>query len=359
MRSRSNGGVIGAYALPNQNRANGVFFIHDAAIFNTGANPIWPLASGFIYSATGGTITTAADNINYKVHTFTSNSTFTVSDGAGELEILMVGGGGSGGSVTSSASYQYLAGGGGGGGAVILIKTWVNPGTVFTVTVGPGGTNPNSSPSGRYFGGSSYVTSTAGHSYQASGGGPGGLVNQSTEVVPSTGGSGGGGWAGLAAGGGSGASAQLGQEYGTVYANAGGSGNSMSGSAAYGGGGGGAGGAGYDGYYSSNNTLSSNGGAGWNWSRTNAYYGSGGGGGRTWLGGDAGQGGISGPASASQNYGNGAYVTSQSSGSSGGDVSAGWYYGVGGGGSVANAINGTYYGGNGGPGTVIFCYRYK
>ena len=70
MRSRSNGGVIGAYSLPNQNYANGVFFIHDAAIYNTGLNPIWPLAAGFIYSATGGTITTAVDNSNYKVHTF-------------------------------------------------------------------------------------------------------------------------------------------------------------------------------------------------------------------------------------------------------------------------------------------------
>ena len=99
MRSRSNGGVIGSYALPNQNNANGVFFIHDAAIYNTGLNPIWPLSTtgGILYSVSGtGTTSVALDNSNYKLHTLTSNGTFTVTTGAAFIEIFMVGGGGAG-----------------------------------------------------------------------------------------------------------------------------------------------------------------------------------------------------------------------------------------------------------------------
>ena len=110
MRSRSNGGIIGAYGLPTQNYANGVFFIHDAAIYNTGASPIWPLATGFIYSATGGTISTAADNSNYKVHTFTSNSTFTITTGSAYIDIFMVGGGGAGGLHWYGVGYYYEIG---------------------------------------------------------------------------------------------------------------------------------------------------------------------------------------------------------------------------------------------------------
>ena len=123
MRSRSNGGIIGAYALPTQNYANGVFFIHDAAIYNTGTSPIWPLGTGYIYSATGGTISTAVDNSNYKTHTFTANGTFTVVNGSGPMEILVVGGGGSarGGSAGAGparygfAGYSGSNGFGGGG----------------------------------------------------------------------------------------------------------------------------------------------------------------------------------------------------------------------------------------------------
>ena len=46
-------------------------------------------------TATGGTITT---NGNYKVHSFTSSGTFTVT-GTGTVEYLVVGGGGGGGTV--------------------------------------------------------------------------------------------------------------------------------------------------------------------------------------------------------------------------------------------------------------------
>ena len=164
MRSRSNGGVIGAYALPTQNYANGVFFIHDAAIYNTGPNPIWPLGTGFIYSATGGTISTAVDNPNYKLHTFTANGTFTVATGSAYIEILLVGGGGPGGTGrTNSTGEYYVCGGGGAGGSVTLVESvFVNPGTTFTVEVGQGGTVAiGSTPPTD--GNPSRVTSNAGH----------------------------------------------------------------------------------------------------------------------------------------------------------------------------------------------------
>ena len=56
--------------------------------------------------ATGGVVTTDG---NYKIHTFLSNGTFTVIDGYGDIEYLIVAGGGGGG------SYAYSAGGGAGG----------------------------------------------------------------------------------------------------------------------------------------------------------------------------------------------------------------------------------------------------
>ena len=42
-------------------------------------------------TATGGTITTVG---NYKVHSFTSSGTFTITSGSGTIEYLVVGGGG-------------------------------------------------------------------------------------------------------------------------------------------------------------------------------------------------------------------------------------------------------------------------
>ena len=82
--------------------------------------------------ATGGNVSTVG---NFTIHTFTSNGTFTVSDGTlTELDVLVVGGGGGGG--------RYV-GGGGGGGAVLttLIERQANPGDVssFPVVVGGGG----------------------------------------------------------------------------------------------------------------------------------------------------------------------------------------------------------------------------
>jgi len=87
-------------------------------------------------TATGGTITTDGD---YKVHTFTTGGTFTVTQvgSIGTIEILVVAGGAGGGGSWGAAA----AGGGGGGGAGGLIHNsgYTVTATGYTVTVGLGG----------------------------------------------------------------------------------------------------------------------------------------------------------------------------------------------------------------------------
>ena len=82
--------------------------------------------------ATGGN--TVADIGGYRIHTFISSGTFTVTSGD-NVEVLVVGGGGSGGTSTGGL------GGGGGGGAGGLIYNLYNTITaqVYNVTVGNGG----------------------------------------------------------------------------------------------------------------------------------------------------------------------------------------------------------------------------
>lgn len=278
MRSRSNGGVIGAYALPTQQYANGVFFIHDAAIFNTGSNPIWPLATGYFptFSNTGGTsVVTSANNSSYKLATFNTSGTLTLSAGSGYVDILVVGGGGAGGGGTTTTTTQF-AGGGGGAGAVISYSFFVNGPTVFTCT--PGGGGAGSSSTNGANGSSSSITSNTGLSLTAAGGGW--ASGYSTGNAPSTVGSssgGGSGWylagtpsyVNMDAGPRSNSSPQLGNIGGIGYANANGS--------LFGGGGGGAGSVGYTG-----NTqivaasVASYGGDGYYWNKNGLYYGAGG-----------------------------------------------------------------------------------
>ncbi|MCZ2337817.1 MAG: hypothetical protein LC127_06360 [Chitinophagales bacterium] len=78
-------------------------------------------------SATGGTITTDGD---YKVHTFTSSRTFTVTTGSGNVQVLVVGGGGSG--VSSTAR-------GGGASWLIYESAYDVIAQSYTVTEGVGG----------------------------------------------------------------------------------------------------------------------------------------------------------------------------------------------------------------------------
>jgi len=109
---------------------------------------------GTSITATGGTITTFG---NYKVHTFNSSGTsFTITSGSGNLEVLVIGGGGGGGGSNPS----YSTSGGGGGGGLVYNPFFVgNPGA-YSVTVGAGGTAGNSS-SGGTGGSSSFSTITA------------------------------------------------------------------------------------------------------------------------------------------------------------------------------------------------------
>jgi len=90
-----------------------------------------------LITATGGTITTDGD---FKVHTFTSSGTFTISsvEGVGEVRILVVGGGGGG---------AYQAGGGGGAGGFTEGKYILTAGT-YAVTIGSGGTGKSAAADG-------------------------------------------------------------------------------------------------------------------------------------------------------------------------------------------------------------------
>ena len=84
------------------------FFVKEKPVFTGITRGI----AGFGFGASGGgdtgpvaePITASGGNVNgqepgngYKYHTFTSPGTFTVSDGSGDIELLIVGGGGAGG----------------------------------------------------------------------------------------------------------------------------------------------------------------------------------------------------------------------------------------------------------------------
>ena len=89
--------------------------------------------------ATGGTITNSGD---YKIHTFITGGTLTVTSG-GEVEYLIVGGGGGGG-------YAGNGGGGGGGGGFRTGSFTVTP-QGYTITVGAGGAvDASGSPSSAF-----------------------------------------------------------------------------------------------------------------------------------------------------------------------------------------------------------------
>jgi len=102
-----------------------------------------PIISKNNTTASGGTETTVGA---YKVHTFTSSGTFTVTKG-GLVDLLLVGGGGGGGRVYNygtqvndpSHTWGTFHGGGGGGGEVVSRSLFtVEPGT-YSITVGDGG----------------------------------------------------------------------------------------------------------------------------------------------------------------------------------------------------------------------------
>lgn len=225
--------------------------------------------------ATGGVVSDIeVEGISYRVHTFTSSDTFTVSAGAGDVDYLIVGGGGSGG--------RNNVGGGGGGGGVVTGTLWRTPGS-YPVIVGAGGiATPNTEGQG-YNGEDSSVFGVV-----AFGGGGGGAGGSGTNPLQlgldgGSGGGGGGTWnSSRAATGGAGTS---GQGYG------GGTGiNNASTSSRASGGGGGAGQAGAN----AGDGVGGKGGDGVQSSITGTatYYGGGGGGGSN--GGTRGLGGLGG-----------------------------------------------------------------
>lgn len=278
--------------------------------------------------ATGGTITTDGD---YKVHTFTSSGTFTVTQlgDIGTVEYLVIGGGGGGGGLDVRSDEQGYGGGGGGGGGYRTASGFAVSEQGYTITVGGGGSGgvPNS-------GGSTQGSSSVFSSITSTGGGyggDGGYSHGSCEAGGS-GGSGGGG-SGESGGGGS-----------TSYGNNGGAGGTYLTSA--GGGGGGAGGAGGIG-----SPVGGTGGSGLASSITGSSVtrgGGGGGGDKAGTGGTAGSGGGGVGANDCDYPGNGEPNT-------GG--------GGGGGGSAASKCGGSgpcgRPGGSGGSGVVIIRYQFQ
>lgn len=176
------------------------------------------------YAATGGTVTTDGD---YKVHSFTSSGTFTVTQVAGdptsaELDYLIIAGGASGGANSGS-------GGGAGGRLYLENYTGITSTGDITVTVGAGGATATwPAPYGRGNNGADSVF----NSITATGGGAGqGYYGSGpyTRQGGNDGGSGGGG-------GGEGIDGQ-GHDGGTGDNSQGGGGAGSAGSGSSGGGG--------------------------------------------------------------------------------------------------------------------------
>ena len=307
-------------------------------------------------AATGGTITTySSGGIDYKVHRFTSNGTFSVSSvptgtGYDAINYLIVGGGGSGGGPLG-------AGGGAGGlvhnlGGSLLPITAIN----YGITIGAGATGSNSST--RFNGANTTAFGITG----LGGGGASSLTTaRSLGITVGNNGGSGGGTGSSDSGGTGGLATQPGSQWGGFGHNGGnqigGGGNTHAAS-----GGGGAGGVG------SNATSTTNGGPGGpglqvNIDGNNYYWAAGGGGGR-YIGGAGGNGGIGGGGggatdsnngpgtggvgggSAINSGGNGGNSTSSAGGSAGSNTGSG--------GGGATWSNGT--GGSGGSGIVIIRY---
>jgi len=122
----------------------------------------------------------------YKVHSFTSDGTFQITSGSGNVEYLVVAGGGGGGGAGNTP-----AGSGGGAGGMLTGTVSKSTGT-HTVTVGTGGTGGGTSGDGIFGnnGGNSVFDSIT-----SSGGGGGGAYNGNSNLASSEaqdGGSGGG-----------------------------------------------------------------------------------------------------------------------------------------------------------------------
>lgn len=171
--------------------------------FNTDINSVeaYHSTKGWIalsntFSASGGIESTyTSNNTLYKIHVFTSSSTWT-SNSVGTVEALIVAGGGGGGS----------AAGGGGGGVIYNTSVSVVAGP-YNIVVGAGG---SASPSNSTGGQGGDGNNSSAFNLTAIGGGGGGAYNGSSSVWNgrSGGSGGGGGWNSSLPTGGSGTSGQ-------------------------------------------------------------------------------------------------------------------------------------------------------
>jgi len=312
-------------------------------VVNTGAESDKEVVAAYII-ATGGTITCCGD---YKIHTFTSPGTFTVTQGSGALATVdyrIVAGGGAGGAVSG--------GGGAGGGHRTNYPSGCSGIPVTTqgypITVGAGGTAQASN-----FGNSGSDSSALG--ITSTGGGGGGGGNDGPAPGDNTGRSGGSGGGGGGAGpdgsganpGGSGNTPPVSPPQGN---NGGPSAPSPASNTRHGGGGGGAGATGGT---SPTPNKGGNGGNGLANSITGSpvtYAGGGGGGSRS-------PGfGPSGPR-ASGGSGGGGYGGGGPDGGANGAAGGTNQGGGGGGGQYASASGDT--GSNGGSGIVIIRYKFQ
>ena len=146
--------------------------------------------SGPSFSATGGTITTAAGKT---IHTFTALGDFVVTSGNNNVEYLVVAGGGGG--ANPSQGENRIAGSGAGG--MLTGSAFpVSPGP-YTITIGNGGVGNGPTPNN---GG----PSSFGPTITATGGGGAGHSDPGGTAGGAAGGSGGGAWYVLSGGGGAG-----------------------------------------------------------------------------------------------------------------------------------------------------------
>ncbi len=276
----------------------------------TGADDYFTIgtdSSGVV--ATGGTIT---DVDGYRIHTFTSSGTFTVTQG-GNVETLVVAGGGGGGS---------RHGGGGGAGGLQYSSSSAVTAQGYSIVVGnggDGGTYGLNSPSGAGYAGED----SSFNSIVAIGGGGGCTY----DGCPAAGGSGGGG---------AGANSRTGASGTGGQGNNGGTGGT-NGSGA-GGGGAGAVGADSDGVNGSDAGV----GLAYTISGSSVYYAGGGGGGSDggYVGGSGGNGG-------GGHGGNGGNTSGMTAGAAN----------TGGGGGATRSLDGYSSGAAGGSGIVIIRYR--
>ena len=285
--------------------------------------------------ATGGTVTTSG---NYKMHTFTGDGTFTVTQsGPGTVESLVIAGGGGGGGGQRS---DEAAGGGGAGGYRNSYGSETSGGggssesalsiseQAYSITVGAGGAAGPLDTSGSVGANSIFSTITS------QGGGYGAKYN----AAGGPGGSGGGG----------GETGQAGGLPTTVQGYVGGAGGSGGQGRGTGGGGGGASAAGQQGNNSTN--TGGNGGAGLSSSITgSAVTRAGGGGGSS----NGGQGSPVGGEGGSGGGGDGSNNTSVAGGTGTANT------GSGGGGGTAGSNPAGSTGGAGGSGIVIIRYQYQ